>query len=334
MATTPLSTLGSLLRRYRSEAALTQEELAERAELSVRAISDLERGANTAPRPFTIRRLVDALDLSDADRAALHRAALTAADSTDSSASRLRGRFLGSLPETNLIGRDPEVARIGSILDSVAEGKGHLLLVAGEPASGKTRLLQELTVHAGDRGFAILTGTCTPDDLNRLYHPILEAFAPNRSVSLAGDVEAEKEWKAICDLAAGTGTDVQVATALASSLTRTAQSVPVALVLDDLQWADPQTLSVLLALARSTGASRTLLAGAFSDTELTESNPTLAATLQRLSRDRLAQYITLRPLSLEETSALVAELMGQSDVSEEFAGFVYRRTKGSPQTDR
>ena len=99
-------------------------------------------------------------------------------DSTDSSASQLRGRFLGSLPETNLIGRDPEVARICSILDSVAEGKGHLLLVAGGPASGKTRLLQELTVHAGDRGFAVLTGTCTPDDLNRLYHPLLEAFAP------------------------------------------------------------------------------------------------------------------------------------------------------------
>ena len=30
----------------------------------------------------------------------------------------------------------------------------------------------------GNRGFAILTGTCTPDDLDRLYHPLLEAFAP------------------------------------------------------------------------------------------------------------------------------------------------------------
>ena len=150
-------------------------------------------------------------------------------------------------------------------------------------------------------------------------------------MSVAADLDTEKGWKAISDLAAGTGTDLQVATALANSLTRTAQSVPVALVLDDLQWADPQTLSVLLALARSTGASRTLLAGAFSDVGLADTNPALAATLQRLSRDRLAQYITLRPLSLEETSALVAELMGQREVSEEFAGFVYRRTKGSPR---
>ena len=64
MATTPRSTLGSLLRQFRLEAALTQEELAERAEISVRAVSDLERGVNTAPRPFTIRRLADALGLT------------------------------------------------------------------------------------------------------------------------------------------------------------------------------------------------------------------------------------------------------------------------------
>ena len=77
MAATPPTTFGSLLRRYRSEASLTQEELAERADLSVRGISDLERGVNTTPRPFTVRRLSEALDLDDRERAAFQRAAMT-----------------------------------------------------------------------------------------------------------------------------------------------------------------------------------------------------------------------------------------------------------------
>ena len=122
-----------------------------------------------------------------------------------------------------------------------------------------------------------------------------------------------------------------MAAALANALMQTSQSSPVALVLDDLQWADRQTLSVLHGLARATRQSRTLLAGAFSDVELAENHPALAATLQSLGRDRLVEHVTVRRLSLEETSALVAGLMGQSEVSEEFAGFVYRRTKGSPR---
>ena len=64
-----------LLRRLRSAASLSQEDLAERAGLSKRGISDLERGARLAPRPETVRMLADALELGDADRQALIAAA-------------------------------------------------------------------------------------------------------------------------------------------------------------------------------------------------------------------------------------------------------------------
>ena len=69
------SRLGELVRRHRTAAALSQEALAERAGLSVRAISDLERGIHQAPRLETVRMLADALGLSDTDRAALLAAA-------------------------------------------------------------------------------------------------------------------------------------------------------------------------------------------------------------------------------------------------------------------
>jgi hypothetical protein len=50
---------------------MTQEELAERAQLSVRSVSDLERGIIRSPRKDTVRLLADALGLSDAERAGI-----------------------------------------------------------------------------------------------------------------------------------------------------------------------------------------------------------------------------------------------------------------------
>src|SRR5215469_5047495 len=63
--------LGVLLQRHRVAAGLSQEELAERAGLSRRGISDLERGARRAPHPATLRRITEALNLDQAERAAL-----------------------------------------------------------------------------------------------------------------------------------------------------------------------------------------------------------------------------------------------------------------------
>jgi len=55
---------GSLLRQLRREARLTQEELAEAAGLSVRAVAYLERGVVTTPQKETVRLLADALGLA------------------------------------------------------------------------------------------------------------------------------------------------------------------------------------------------------------------------------------------------------------------------------
>ena len=62
---------GALLRRRRLAAGLTQEGLAERAGLSARGVSDLERGARRAPQRETVRRLARALGLRPAGAAAL-----------------------------------------------------------------------------------------------------------------------------------------------------------------------------------------------------------------------------------------------------------------------
>ena len=59
------------LKRLRAAAGLTQEELADRAGISARTVSDVERGLRTAIHGDTARRLASALGLRDEDRARL-----------------------------------------------------------------------------------------------------------------------------------------------------------------------------------------------------------------------------------------------------------------------
>ncbi len=152
---------GSLLRRYRRAAGLTQESLAERAALSTRGIQDLERGVSQNPRTATIDLLAAALDLPESDRAELRHAAgrqlpvrKEAGPSHFGSPSRL----------VPLVGRRAELAALDHLLTGGDAGVGTvaapLLLLAGEPGIGKTRLLQAAAQQAVGQGWSVLAGGC------------------------------------------------------------------------------------------------------------------------------------------------------------------------------
>jgi transcriptional regulator with XRE-family HTH domain len=70
-----VTNFGELLRDSRLRAALTQEELAERAGISVRAVGKLESGETSRPRPATVRMLADALGLEEPELSAFIAAA-------------------------------------------------------------------------------------------------------------------------------------------------------------------------------------------------------------------------------------------------------------------
>src|SRR5947209_6677908 len=75
MPGTEPASIAELLKHYRAAAGLTQEELAERATLSARAISDLERGINHRPQAHTVGGLIEALGLEGEQAACFLRAA-------------------------------------------------------------------------------------------------------------------------------------------------------------------------------------------------------------------------------------------------------------------
>ncbi len=127
---------GLLLRRYRATAGLTQDELAERAGLSTRGISDLERGARERPHRDTVQMLADALDLSAEERAILSAAARTHGSVHEAVALPDAPTNLPT-PLTSLIGREDDTRRVRALL-----GRADVRLVnlTGPGGVGKTRL--------------------------------------------------------------------------------------------------------------------------------------------------------------------------------------------------
>jgi predicted ATPase/DNA-binding XRE family transcriptional regulator len=135
-------TLAELLRRYRLAAGMTQEELAERATLSVRAVSDLERGVNRTARKDTARLLGEALGLAPAARAEFEAVA--------------RGRPIG-LPTADAKGHNlpVELTRMVDRVDDLATVRGllsseevRLVTLTGPGGVGKTRLAGQVALDS------------------------------------------------------------------------------------------------------------------------------------------------------------------------------------------
>ena len=149
------SPFGALLRRYRILAGLSQESLAGRAGVSVRAVSDLERGVNRTPRAETLDLLVAALGLGSADRAALIAAAHPDLETSppaapQSPAAQQRLLISARLPQapTPLVGREADLAHGMRLFE---QPEMRLLTITGPGGVGKTHLALELAHRVSAR---------------------------------------------------------------------------------------------------------------------------------------------------------------------------------------
>lgn len=119
---------GERLRALREARSLTQEELAERAGLTVKAVGALERGERKRPYPHTVRSLADALGLDEADRTAL----VGSVPARTSAAPPPSGLPAPSGP---LVGRVAALAELSGLLTA-----GGLVTLVGPGGVGKTTL--------------------------------------------------------------------------------------------------------------------------------------------------------------------------------------------------
>lgn len=145
------ATFGTLLRQWREATGLTQEQLAERAGLTAKAIGALERGERRHPYPHTVKALMEALGVSDHDR---HRFAASLPrrepmPRPEPSVAAFSDHIPTlSPPPTTLIGRDKTLQAIETKL---TDGETRLLTLIGAGGVGKTRLALAVAARLRER---------------------------------------------------------------------------------------------------------------------------------------------------------------------------------------
>ena len=244
-----------------------------------------------------------------------------------------------------VIGRERELADLAAALDSAIEGRGGLVMLVGEPGIGKTRLAEELTAVARDRGALVAWGNCFEGGSTPPFWPWVQAIRslltePSDATRSALDARAAviaEIVPEIADITPGLKPAPELDPeqgrfrlfdSVTSFLNELATSKPLVVVLDDLHWADRSTLDLLEFVAQDISSKPVLLIGGYRDMELSRRHP-LSETLATLARARGFQRITLRGLESREVGQLV-EVVGDIALTSELIEEIHGRTEGNP----
>lgn len=248
--------------------------------------------------------------------------------------------------ESDFIGRQTELAMLTAALDEAVSGQGQMVMLAGEPGIGKTRLAQELVAQAGSLGAQIFWGWCYEHAGAPPYwpyvHPIrtyiesVDAGDLSSLLGLGGEAIAEivpELREKLPDLAQPAVAEPEQARfrlfdSVATFLKNASHGQPIVFVVDDLHWADSSSLLMLEFLVREITASSVLVIGTYRDIEITASHP-LTQTLGNLVRERHYRRVQLDGLTQEEVGAFVAGAKGVS-LAGEILETIHRRTDGNP----
>ena len=247
-----------------------------------------------------------------------------------------------------LVGRQREYSQaIGALSRAIEQGQRHMVLVTGEAGIGKTRLIMEI-VDAVARGRSqdaifptLLLGRAYESMLNVPYAAIIDALelavsSLDPSSFSIPDVWLRELGRLIPDVVAhrpdlslSQPTDsredrLRLFQAVVRFLSALPQ--PVLLVIDDLHWADPLTISFLDYVLRH--PTDQLALAAITAVRTGDDSDSLRRALSCLEREGRLTRVTLTNLTKDDTLALVQSLSPQTDLAR--AQRVYSATLGHP----
>ena len=264
-----------------------------------------------------------------------------------------------TIPE-KLYGRGTEVETLLNTFERVAAGSTELMLVAGFSGIGKTAVVNE--VHkpiVRQRGYFI-KGKFDQFNRNIPFSAFVQAFRDLMG-QLLGESDADlAEWKR--QILEAVGENGQVIIDAIPSLENiigpqpsipelsgsaaqnrfnllfgkfvrvfTTPDHPLAIFLDDLQWADSASLNLLKLLVSESASGYLLVLGAYRDNEVFAAHP-LMLTLDEIAKQGAPlNTLTLRPLGQTDITHLVADtLLCSSEIAASLAELVYQKTQGNP----
>jgi DNA-binding CsgD family transcriptional regulator/tetratricopeptide (TPR) repeat protein len=245
------------------------------------------------------------------------------------------------------VGRAGELEKLRTLMPRAEGERRRVVLLAGEPGAGKSRLAREFAGQAASEGTLVLYGAC--DAVVRTpYGPFVEALERLVRVTEVGELRAAlgggggELTRLLPDLPAQVGElprpveadpDTErhrLHTSVADLLANVSRARPVVLVLEDGHWADRATLLLLRHLARSAWSARLLILATFRDSEA-DVPVELSETLADLRRADDVVRMRLEGLSGAEVADLVSRAAGSDPDPElrELATTIHDLTGGN-----
>lgn len=240
-----------------------------------------------------------------------------------------------------LVGRHHEWEQLKAAWRTAAKGQAHLVFVMGEAGIGKTRLAEELLEWAARQGIATARTRSYAAEGRLAYAPPadwLRAPALRTAVSRLSTVWLVEVSRLLPELRLDhpdlpepkpireSWQRVRLFEALSRAVL--ASGKPLLLLLDDMQWTDPETLAWLRYLLRFAPEARLLIAGTIRTEEM-DAEPALASLLADLRRDSVVTTIMLGPLRAAETASVAAHVAGRS-LDDIQAAQLHEETEGNP----
>ncbi|TQF03035.1 AAA family ATPase [Kitasatospora acidiphila] len=209
---------------------------------------------------------------------------------------------------TALCGRDDEQARLDLLVQQVAAGQGRAMVLRGEPGIGKSAMLDVAETLCRGAGISVLRGQASEMDHWLPFAALSDCLGTDTAErpGLARIRSLMRGDERVGALAGAAGQEFLIAEAILSSLDDWCSAGPVALLVDDVHWADAASLAVIHRLARALDQLPLLVLL----TSRPAPEPGPVSRLLLSLEEHKVPTVTLGPLDEDKVAELVAELTG------------------------
>jgi class 3 adenylate cyclase len=250
------------------------------------------------------------------------------------------------LKRTPFVGRATQLERLSATLDEACNGNGSVAMLVGEPGIGKSRMIEEFTDLALQRGAVTLIGACYDGEWQAPYGPFAEAIVEGSRLLEPAEFSAALGKRApimariapalndiLGDIQEPPSLDkeeerVRLFDAVSQFLIAISRRTPLVLILDDLHWADRGTVAMLNHVAHFISSNPILLIGAYRDAEVDRKHP-LSTVIAAMSRQRNFAKLTLGGLDASDLANLLG-MIGDEDAPDALVKALGGATEGNP----